>query len=257
MNMKRTLASAVALAMVFGISTAHGETPEEPAEGFGSLAVVKFEKPLFLAGVDSGKLGPGFYDVGLVGEGTLVLTSEGGNVIEVESYAVPHEQELLVPAVFIREDDDGRADLVLLLPDGQGFVAGGSYSGVTERGTKSQVITRGLLPTRYFNCPSEIRVFVAEALGRIDARVALQSTASIRFHSPPWTRRRPTELTLPFARATVESSTTCGSTHRIDGRNGCLRCDYVKAGMNKILMPRPLRTRCTVSSRRFTCAPMY
>jgi len=82
---------------------------------------------------------PGTYEVDAAKEG-LRLKPTGGKEAEavlVQAQALPHGESLTAPKVDVRPAGEDQYRVALLLPDGTGLEAVGSYSGVRTRGVES------------------------------------------------------------------------------------------------------------------------
>jgi hypothetical protein len=63
--------------------------------------------------------------------------------------ALPHEQPIELRVALSVPNGEDKHHVVLLLPDGKGLDAGGTYSGTRSRGTAIPPLPKGLLRTAF------------------------------------------------------------------------------------------------------------
>ena len=108
---------------------------------------VTFDRTIhFIAGEGSDvQLSAGIYGVERAGQERLrLLPSDNQPPIEIQAASIEHDESLPAPVslAVIEEGQDDQVHLVLLLPDGQGLDATGTFSGTRSRGSRVQPINR-------------------------------------------------------------------------------------------------------------------
>ncbi|MBU6434615.1 MAG: hypothetical protein KJS98_15005, partial [Nitrospirae bacterium] len=108
---------------------------------------VTFDRTIhFIAGEGSDvQLSAGRYGVERAGHERLrLLPSDNQPPIEIQAASIEHDESLPAPVslAVIEEGQDDQVHLVLLLPDGQGLDATGTFSGTRSRGSRVQPINR-------------------------------------------------------------------------------------------------------------------
>ena len=126
---------------VFAVMTAAAVASAPPT--------IVLERPVhFLtpSGEDDVVVGPGTYEVEAAKEG-LRLTPKEGKAEEaklIQANPMPHPESLQVPKAVAEPRDEDALYVALLLPEGTGLEAVGSYSGVRPRGVESSNTAYGM-----------------------------------------------------------------------------------------------------------------
>ena len=88
---------------------------------------------------------PGEYEVRAEKEGLRLIAEEGadGDSMVIDAQSTKHQEKITAPTTLSFSETEDEKVIVLLLPDGQGWEAQGSYSGVISRaaprrGTRSR-----------------------------------------------------------------------------------------------------------------------
>lgn len=130
---RRMFVMSAALALLAGACATVQDRP-------GGFATVTIEKPVHFSSPDGSDVtaAPGRYDVDSIEEAKLRLTpaesaAETSPLI-VAAMALPHEEPVESRVALSVPNGEDEHHVVLLMPDGKGLDAGGTYSGTRARG---------------------------------------------------------------------------------------------------------------------------
>jgi hypothetical protein len=99
-------------------------------------SVIQLDRPVHFITPDGGPLvvPVGAYEVKATGATTLQLTPQGGGALQIEALMMHHPYKFAESVALSIPAEEDMHHVVLLLPDGQGLDAQGSYSPVRPRG---------------------------------------------------------------------------------------------------------------------------
>ena len=97
---------------------------------------IMIDQPIHFLGVDGSDIlvGPGSYLVEITEHWLKLVPEERRNAILIEAEPGIHQETLLEPIAKLNMSDEEVGEIVLLLPDGNGWRATGTISGITSRG---------------------------------------------------------------------------------------------------------------------------
>jgi hypothetical protein len=130
---RRMLVIGAALALLAGACATTQDTPAR-------YSIITLEKSVHFSAPDGADVlaAPGRYDVDSVDEATLRLTpAEGAGGVSpliVAAMTLPHEEPIESRVALSVPNGKDEHHVVLLMPDGKGLDAGGTYSGLRSRG---------------------------------------------------------------------------------------------------------------------------
>ena len=109
-----------------------------------SSVSIMIEQPLHVLGVDGGDalIVPGVYTIEAAETWLRFVPGERRDAMLIEAERVVHQETLTQPMVKVTAVDGHLQEIVLLLPDGTGLKALGTYSGVTSRGLPGKKANR-------------------------------------------------------------------------------------------------------------------
>ena len=122
-----------ALALLAGACATTQDTPAR-------YSIITLEKSVHFSAPDGADVmaAPGRYDVDSVDEATLRLipaeAAAGTSSLIVAAMALPHEEPIESRVALSVPNGEDEHHIVLLMPDGKGLDAGGTYSGLRSRG---------------------------------------------------------------------------------------------------------------------------
>jgi hypothetical protein len=122
---------------------------QEPVTSFTTITL---EKPVYFMAPDGTDVvvSAGKYDIQSAEQSRLLLVPAEGvpdkKPLLVQAHPLPHEEALASGVALAIPQGDDEQHVVLLLPDGKGFDAGGTYSGVRSRAARPiQPVTSSVL----------------------------------------------------------------------------------------------------------------
>lgn len=122
--------------------------PHEPS----NTSIISLDKPVHFLAADGGDVvvPPGIYQVAAVESRIWLIPSEGEQAPLLEAQAMTHDEPVTAPVALSLPQGEDEHHLILLLPEGKGLDAAGTYSGMRSRATmiytpRPTVITAAML----------------------------------------------------------------------------------------------------------------
>jgi hypothetical protein len=102
----------------------------------GESVSIMIEQPLHVLGVDGSDalIAPGSYSVEAADTWLRLIPGERRDAILLEAEGVAHQEAIAEPVASLNSLDEDLQEIILLLPNGTGLKALGTYSGVLSRG---------------------------------------------------------------------------------------------------------------------------
>jgi hypothetical protein len=151
------------------------------------------------------QISPGKYQVEQSGESGLRLTKEDMKSIEIQAQKIPHEEKVASPVAMavIEAGQDDQMHLVMLLPNGQGLDAVGSYSGVRSRDVAAATIN-----------PSQLQAAIAQQSSLVSTGVGSATAEKAKLFKLPTSKSILISAVItptPASTATIAVSVTDGT----------------------------------------------